>query len=122
MKAGGYILEVADGLVSFRSGSLEEQVRESLRAALLTRKGERPTAPHLGSELHKFLFRPLSQSLLAELTEEVKSALAQNEPRVKVLDVHLRSSADTPDRLDLKIDFEIKQTRKSTQVRVELHA
>lgn len=120
--AAGYVFDKAAGSVVMRAASLEEQVKETLRAILMTRKGERARKPEMGSELHRYLFRPLSQALLAEIQAEVRGAITRCEPRVKVNEVQVRSHADAPERLDLRIDFEVKQTRKPGQVRVELHA
>lgn len=103
-----------------RLGGLEEQVKQSMRCALLTRQGEMALAPSFGSRLHLFLFRPLSESLVAELRAEVKRALA-GENRVRVVDVDVLTDPSEPERMDLKIAFEYRQTQKPGQMRVKLH-
>jgi len=116
----GHIFDQRGSGAFLRAGSLEEQVKESMRCALLTRLGELPLKPTFGSSLHLFLFRPVSESLIAEMKAEVKRALL-TETRVKVQDVEIRPDASEPDRTDLKISFEYRETRKPGQMKVRLH-
>ncbi len=122
MRSGGYLLDTSGERVKLRAASLEEQVKESLRGVLLTRQGERTAHPELGSLLHRYLFRPLSQSLLSEMKEEVKRSISCSEDRVRVAAVEIRQRGDNAEQIELLVDFEIKQTRKAGQVKVELHA
>ncbi len=122
-QGAGYVLE-SDGRggVILRAASVEEHIKASIRALLLTRLGERPAEPRLGSQLHAFLFRPLSQSVLIEMKEAVLHALAVSEPRIKVREVEVRSSLAEEGQTEVWVDFEIKQNCKPGQVKVALHA
>jgi uncharacterized protein len=117
--ATGYGFERTALGVVLRGASTEEQIKESLRAVLLTRKGERALAPQLGSELYRFLFRPLSESLLKEMREEVKAAISRSEPRVRVTRVEVQRM-ETPERIGLRVHFDYLASQKSGQVKVEL--
>lgn len=118
--ASGFALEATSHGLVLRGASLEEQVKESLRAALLTRRGERVLWPELGSELYRYVFRPLSESLLDEMKKEVRETIARSEPRVRVVNVEVQRNEGEPERIGLKVSFEYKNTQKNGQVRVDL--
>lgn len=120
--ASGYLMDSAGGESVLRSASVEEQVRAALRALLLTRRGERRSLPDLGSDLHRYVFRPLSQSVLAEMKAEVRQAIERGEERVRVVSVEILLNKDEPERIDLQVQFELKQSLKTGQVKVELYA
>ncbi|MBY0371268.1 GPW/gp25 family protein [bacterium] len=103
-----------------RAASREEQVKSALRCALLTRQGELPLSPEFGSQLHTFLFRAFSESLVAEMKAEVRRAVA-SETRVKLVDVEIQPDTSEPDRLDLKIAFEYRESLKPGSMKVSLH-
>ncbi len=104
----------------FRRISVEDHIKYSLRAAILTQKGERALRPHLGSDIRQFLFRPLTPGLRVELQTQIRRTLAESEPRVEVEDVEVRSDAEDAARALVSVSYQLKKTRKRDQVRFSL--
>ncbi len=120
--ATGFLIEQQGKAVFLRAASSEEQIKESIRAVLLTRKGERPLRPELGSELYRFLFRPLTESLLSEIQSEVRESITRCEPRVAVKDVLIGAFNGEANQLEMRVEFEYKATGKNGMVKVLLYA
>ena len=57
---------------------------QSISNLLLTRKGERPFQPDLGSDLTKTLFEPLDYASSGLIRSEVLRVLRRYEPRIRV--------------------------------------
>lgn len=77
---------------------------------LLTRKGERPMRPTFGSDLGNLMFAPTNPTTLGLAQVYVRQALAQWEPRIRVLDVVADYDADDPSRLMISIGYETVET------------
>ena len=60
---------------------------QSIRNLLLTRKGERPFQPNIGSGLETALFEPLDYGSAAIIRQEVRECLKNYEPRIRVSQV-----------------------------------
>ena len=59
-------------------------VSQSIKGLLLTRKGERPFQPDLGSGLQDILFEPMDYGTSALIKKEITETLNRYEPRVIV--------------------------------------
>ena len=59
-------------------------VSQSIKGLLLTRKGERPFQPDLGSGLQDILFEPMDYGTSALIKKEITETLNRYEPRVVV--------------------------------------
>ena len=57
---------------------------QAITGLLLTRKGERPFQPNLGSGIQNLLFEPLDYGSAGILKSEVANVLNQYEPRIEV--------------------------------------
>lgn len=82
----------AGGLDVTGSGALavidgHDSIRQSIRMILLTRKGERVMRPGFGANLHELVFAPNNESTAGIAIHMVRHAIAQWEPRAKLLDV-----------------------------------
>lgn len=100
--------------------TLEEHLRQCLRAALLTHRGERPLRPELGSEIRDRLFRPLDSRLATELASLVRDAIDRAESRVEILEVGLRSDGDDRTRLQAELKYRVKATQQASAVKVAI--
>lgn len=76
-----YPLQANEGLGRFRRLSLEEEVEQSVRLILTTRRGERPLRPKFGAGLDRFAFEGLGLTTQNLIRREVIAALARWEPR-----------------------------------------
>jgi len=72
---------VTNDLVTVKDKSA---VAQSIKGLLLTRRGERPFQPDLGSGLQNLLFEPLDYGSGALIKKEIKETLNQYEPRIQI--------------------------------------
>ena len=72
---------VTDDLVTVKDKSA---VAQSIKGLLLTRRGERPFQPDLGSGLQNLLFEPLDYGSGALIKKEIKETLSRYEPRISI--------------------------------------
>lgn len=119
--ATGFILDTTQDQPVLRAASADEQIKHSIRAILLTRRGERLSEPQYGSELFRYLFRPLSQGLVLDLQNEVSESIARSEPRVRVSEVDVVPQAEA-EGIDLRIHYESRNGGKNGMVKVRFHA
>ena len=57
-------------------------ISQSIKSLLLTRRGERPFQPDLGSGLQDLLFEPMDYGTSALIKKEITETLKRYEPRV----------------------------------------
>ena len=72
---------VTDDLVIVKD---KAAVAQSIKGLLLTRRGERPFQPQLGSGLQDLLFEPLDYGSGALIKKEIKETLNWYEPRISI--------------------------------------
>jgi phage baseplate assembly protein W len=72
---------VTDDLVTVKD---KAAVAQSIKGLLLTRRGERPFQPDLGSGLQDLLFEPLDYGSGALIKKEIKETLSRYEPRISI--------------------------------------
>ena len=70
---------VTDDLVTVKD---KAAVSQSIKGLLLTRKGERPFQPDLGSGLQELLFEPMDYGTSALIKKEITETLTKYEPRI----------------------------------------
>ena len=101
-----------------------QAVKQSVLNILLTNRGERPFDPEFGSDIRKQLFEnfdPITERLLSD---QIRSALRNYEPRVRVLNINIdgkpnRNSIDisleieiqSPEQTVTSVDFSIERLR-----------
>ena len=72
---------VTDDLVTVKD---KAAVAQSIKGLLLTRRGERPFQPELGSGLQNLLFEPMDYGSAALIKKEISDTLNRYEPRVSI--------------------------------------
>ena len=72
---------VTNDLVTVKDNSA---VAQSIKGLLLTRRGERPFQPDLGSGLQNLLFEPMDYGSAALIKKEITETLNRYEPRVSI--------------------------------------
>ena len=72
---------VTDDLVIVKD---KAAVAQSIKGLLLTRRGERPFQPQLGSGLQDLLFEPLDYGSGALIKKEIVETLNRYEPRIQI--------------------------------------
>ena len=64
-----------------------DAVLDRVKALLMTGRGELPFGQAIGVDLHGYVFESLSPGMKAKIVQDVRAAIAQNEPAMKVLSV-----------------------------------
>lgn len=69
-------------------------IARSVRNLVLTKPGERPFNPALGSNVHNLLFEPVDRITAAAIKSEIRDTILNFEPRVKLQDVNVSPTSD----------------------------
>lgn len=62
----------------------DDVIEQNIQRILLTRRGERVMRPGSGSDTLSFVFENAGPTLQARINREVRRALAEGEPRIRV--------------------------------------
>jgi phage baseplate assembly protein W len=81
----------------------DEDIQESIRIILLTRKGERVMNPEFGCGIHDFVFSQMETTRIGMLEKEIQTALTLWEPRVQDVDVTVTQDAQAADKYLIQI-------------------
>ena len=82
---------VTDDLVTVKDKSA---IAQSITNLLMTRRGERPFQPTLGSGLQDMLFEPLDYGSAAMIKQEIGKCIVKYEPRVRVQKIYCNVDFD----------------------------
>src|SRR5215475_11389398 len=88
----------------------EVELEQAMRLILSTYPGERPMRPEFGCRLRDFVFRPTNIETVAELTNEVRTALLRWEPRVDIEAVNVFPASADHSTLFIDIQYRTKDT------------
>jgi uncharacterized protein len=91
----------------FSLSSYEEDVQEAIWIILSTARGERQMLPNFGCGIHDYVFAPNNTITQGNITNAVRQALTQWEPRIDVLDVRVDDSTP-PNMLVIHLDYRIR--------------
>lgn len=69
------------------------ELEQAIRIILTTAPGERVMRPAFGCRLHELVFAPNNSQTHAEAKRFVEDALAMWEPRIRLLDITVRSNS-----------------------------
>jgi phage baseplate assembly protein W len=95
----------ANGRLARTSG--EAKVEQSIALILSTAKGERVMRPSHGCAIHDMVFAPNDPSNVVRITEAVRQALADQEPRIVVLDVTAEQDVSHPSLVVIRVDYRV---------------
>ena len=101
----------------------EVHVEQMIRQVLLTGTTERINLPDFGCGLRRLVFEPHSARLDATTAIIVRSALERwLAAHIDVQDVAVLESQQTGDeaRLEVVVEYELRETRESRAVRIEV--
>jgi len=86
----------------------ERDVEEAMMMILLTPVGQRVMRPDFGCRIHELVFAPNDPSTEGLAVYYVEQALARWEPRILLREVTASSDPTSPERLLVRIEYEIK--------------
>lgn len=90
--------------------SEEEDIREAIGIILRTNYGERVMRPGFGSNAMAYAFAPASSQVKERIAYDVKSALLDQERRIKDLDVFCREIDEHSGVLVIEVSYTVIQT------------
>ena len=97
---------VTDDLVTVKDKSA---VAQSIKGLLLTRRGERPFQPDLGSGLQDLLFEPMDYGSAALIKKEIRETLNRFEPRISIKSLRCIPNYDD-NGFDVQMTYSIRGT------------
>lgn len=109
-----------DNSGALRRCSLEEHIKQALRACVLTRLGERRFQPRLGSRVSEYLFRPLVAQVRDDIAQAIREAIERGEPRVECLAVDVAVDKAEPGLATIQMKYRILETSKVERLSVRL--
>ncbi len=87
------------------------EIDQAIQIILSTSPGQRVMRPNFGCRLQELIFAPNNSQTLAQARRFVEEALAMWEPRIRVIQVQVRSDPQETSRLLIEIEYEVKPTR-----------
>lgn len=90
----------------------EESVRQSIWIILGTAKGERVMRPDFGCGIYDLVFENMTATTFGRISQAVREALLQFEPRIDVLDVQVEPDQDASVML-ISIDYQVRATNNA---------
>jgi len=109
-----YKLNPNTGDISTKNGI--NAVKQSVFNVLRTNHGERPFNPFFGADLRSFMFENITNITAAAIASQIENALKNDEPRVEVLNVNVKTF---PDKNDVQITVTIQIVSTSEVANVE---
>ena len=89
-------------------GEGSDLVEDSIWLILSTPPGSRVMVPEFGCGISDYVFASNTDRLRANIAAEVERALVRFEPRIDVLSVRARTSADSVSTLLVHIDYRVR--------------
>ncbi len=85
----------------------EQLVQELIWIIVGTAHGERQMLPRFGCGIHELVFSPNNPATYGTLSEQIRSALTTQEPRIDVIDVRIETT-DEQNLLLIYLDYRIR--------------
>jgi phage baseplate assembly protein W len=98
----------ADGRIAL--ARLDDSIRQSILLIIGTAKGERVMRPTFGCGIHELVFAPNDPTTHALLSQEIRDALIDWEPRVSVLDIQIETHAEDGNKLIITLQYRVRST------------
>lgn len=96
------------GAVTYATG--ETDIRQSIRIVLGTARGERVMRPQFGCGIHDRVFASIDTTTRSLIEDDVRDALLEWEPRIRVLSVSANDAPDERGKLRIEIDYLVVST------------
>jgi len=109
MAAMSFPCRLEAGLGRFRPLTELEEIRQSVRLILTTRKGERPFRPKFGANLDQYAFELMDTTTCNLIRQEVISALQTWEPRIRNIRVEFDHRPEEG-QLIVSVSYEVRRS------------
>ena len=81
-------------------------IARSVRNLILTKKGEKPFEPNLGSGVYDLLFENMDKQTATVIRDEIMLVLENYEPRIEIIEVLVKPNYEE-DAMDVTLQYEI---------------
>ena len=85
--------QIDPGTGRFAISAREQSVRESVYLILMTNQGERWLEPGFGSQMARYTFMDTSPTTMRMMSDDLRSLLLRQEPRISEVDVEVDPKA-----------------------------
>lgn len=103
-------IEVDEATGRMKEVSLEEDISQSIRIIMMTRKGERVMRPEFGCDIHDYVFGTMDYTTLVQMEHAVREALTIWEPRITQVEVAIDSEQEEEGVLLIRISYVVRST------------
>ena len=86
------------------------ELDRSIEIVLMTAPGERLMRPQFGCRIWDLMFEPVNANLLGLISQAVRDALAQWEPRIEVEDVTPEQDEESSGTVQIRIAYRVRAT------------
>ena len=86
------------------------EIDSAIRMIVSTAHGERVMRPDFGCGIWDLLFEPVNPGSLGEMEQAVTEAVQRWEPRVEVASVVAEPDSESPERVNINIEYAIRAT------------
>jgi uncharacterized protein len=100
----------SEGDLQVDVSTYEDNVNESIKILLQTPFGDRLMQPDFGSGLHQFFFQEMSETLLGDISNVIRSTLIESEPRIVVENVDAQIIDQFEGLINITITYTFNQT------------
>ena len=90
--------------------SNEDDIEQSIHILLSTRPGERVMQPTYGCNMDELVFEPVNTTLITYMSDLVKTAIINHEPRVLLNRVNISESLELEGLVLIEVDYTVRAT------------
>lgn len=119
MRAMAYPCQLEAGLGRFRPMTEQEEIAQSVRMILLTRRGERSYRPDFGARLDRFAFENMDTTTRNLIRQEVVASLQEWEPRIWMIEVSFQPEPQNG-QLIVDIHYQLRANGIKGSAQIEL--
>lgn len=114
-------LRLDAGLGRFHRLTREEEIAQSVRVILTTRRGERPLRPGFGTDLDRFAFEAMNNTTQNLIRREAADSLSEWEPRIEEIQISFEQKPEEGALL-VNVSYKIARSGQTGQVTVPVAA
>lgn len=117
---GWPLMPVPDAGGSLNWPDLETSIRETIRATLVTRPGERRLHPQFGGALQDFVHQPNTVLTRKRIHDRVGETLGAWEPRIALTAITVEPEGEFGERVRITVDYRIRRRGQTAALSVAL--
>jgi phage baseplate assembly protein W len=96
----------------------DASVRQAIMLLISTTPGERVMRPAYGCDLRRLVFAPNDDTTAGLAIHYVRTAIERFEPRVEIVSLDAGRDPESPERLDIELEYRVRATRRVDHLRL----